>query len=156
VAGSSSFSPQFPEALFRNAIQNTMRMGMPEDESKRLTWWWNREKDYVRPDPTGKPYGWSEAPTTNVAGGPNGEDHLVVDYAIEFSARPAGSVVTALGEMDTSRAVVTLMDADWQQVKTADYARIGDARYKIQFEAPPMGLFEVTVHQVYLEAVDES
>lgn len=156
MAGSSSFASQFPEALFRDAIRNTMKMGIPEDELARLTWHWNRAKSYTRPDTAGRPYEWTEEPTTNVSGNDDGVDSLVVDYALEFSARPAGSAITQLGEMDTSRAVVTLLDADWQIVKTADYATIGNSRYRIQFEAPPMGLFEVTVHTVYLEAVDEA
>lgn len=155
----SAFAGGFDETTFRDAIQNTMLMGIPEDENERLTFWWNREQTYTPDDPAGNPYDWTATPVTDEPGNPAIADpgtnqSLIVPYALEFSARPAGSSNTAFGEIDASRAVVTLMDGDFQQIHTADYATIGPTRYRIQFAGPPVGLFAVTVHQIFLEAED--
>lgn len=148
----------FDEANFRTVIKQTMGMGMPEDTTKQLTWHWLANKTYLRPDPANAPYDWTAAPTASTPGNPAVPGgSLVVDYAIEFqfSAR-GGTVETELGEFDQGRAIVTLLDVDYEQIKTADYVTIDEARYNIDFTAPPMGMFGVTVYTVYLTAIDES
>lgn len=157
----SAFSGGFNEEAFRTAINDTMLMGIPEDENERLTFWWKRDQTYTPDDPAGNPYDWTATPIVDDPGNPvlpdAGEDQgLSVPYALEFAARPAGSATTVFGEIDTSRAVVTMMDGDFSQVRTADYATVGPTRYRIQFAGPPTGLFAVTVHQVFLEAEDST
>lgn len=172
MAKSSSFTSGFNEPAFRDAILNTMLMGIPEDPAERLTFWWRRDQTYAPDDPAGNPYDWTSAPVTDVAGNPKLRDpalklgatpaggipdqSLQVPYALEFSARPAGSSNTVFGEIDASRAIVTMLETDYTQISTADYATIGDSRYRIQFDAPPVGLFGVTVWTLYLEAEDQA
>ena len=163
MATESDFAASFDEPAFRAAILNTTLMGIPEAIAERLTWVWTRDQTFVPDDPAGNPYDWTATAVTDISSNPDLPDQptpdlqtLVVPYALEFSARPAGSANTVLGEIDTSRAVVTLLDTDYEQIKTADYAVIGDTHYRIQFDAPPVGLFGVTVWSVYLEALDES
>lgn len=161
MAKSSAYTPSFPEATFRTAIRNTMLMGIPEDPDERLTWWWRRDQTYSPDDPAGDPYDWTQTPVTNAPGNPalgdTGTDQsLQVAYALEYAARPAGSANTVFGEIDTSRAVVSLADTEHEQVKTADYCTIGNTTYRIQFQGPPVGLFGFTLHQIYLEAEDSA
>lgn len=161
MAKSSSFAAGFDEATVRTAILNTMLMGMPEKPIERLTWYWNRDQVFSPDDPAGNPYDWTSPPIVDKPGNPKLKDtgtdqSLQVPYALEFSARPAGSATTVLGEIDTSRAIITLLDTDFEKIRTADYAVIDDSRYRIQFDAPPLGLFGLTVWQVYLEAEDAS
>lgn len=161
MARSSAFTASFDETGTRTALLHTMLMGMPEAVSERLTWYWRRTTVFSPDDPAGNPYDWTSAPISDTPSNPDlpdtgGDQSLQVPYALEFSARPAGSATTVLGEIDTSRAVITLLDTDFEQIKTADYAVIGDSRYRIQFSAPPIGLFGLTVWQVYLEAEDSS
>jgi hypothetical protein len=138
-----------------------MKMGMPEDTAEQLTWWWDRDLEFTPDDPAGSPYDWTDVPTTDDPGNPDLPDvgdpqSLIVDYALEFSSRPAGSATTVLGEIDNSRAVITLFLADWESVRTANYCMIGETRYRIQFSGPHPAIFGSTIVQVYLEAVDES
>lgn len=162
MATSSAFTTQFPEADFRYGILHSMLMGMPQDVDEQLTWVWKRDVTYSPDDPAGNPYDWTSTPVTNEPANPDladpGDDlpqTLVVPYALEFAPGASGSSSTTLGQIDTSRATVTVMDSDYERVMTADYAVIGDTRYRIQFDAPPLGLFGVTVWQVFLEATDE-
>lgn len=161
MARTSSFSASFDETAFRTAVLNTMLMGMPEATTERLTFWWRRNQVFSPDDPAGHPYDWAAVPIIDSPGNPalpdtGGDQSLQVPYALEFSARPAGSSTTVIGEIDTSRAVITLMDDAYEQIKTADYATIGDTTYRIQFAAPPTGLFGVTVWTIYLEAEDQT
>lgn len=161
----SEFAADFPQAEFEDATRQTMKMGMPENDDEKLKWWWRRDKTYSPDDFAEEPYDWTAPPVTDEPGNPDladtddgSDQYLIVDYAIEFSSRPAGSVMTVLGEIDNSRAVITLLESDFLRVSDppADYATIGDTEYRVQFDSPAMGLFGATVRQVILEAVDES
>lgn len=161
MATTSSFTSRFPEAKFRDAIRNTMKMGMPPEVGDQLAWFWKRTKTYEAQDQSATPYNLDATPVTNEPGNtaipdadPTVDQRLYVDYALEFSARPAGSTSTVLGEIDTSRGTVTLFDVDFEKVKTADYAMIGDTTYRIQLSAPTIGLFGVAMQTIVLEAVD--
>jgi hypothetical protein len=161
MARSSAFSAGFDEGAFRDAIHNTMLMGMPENVAERLTFWWNRDQTYTPDDPAGDPYDWTSTPVTDHPGNPTlpdvgGEQSLSVPYALEFSARPSGSSATVFGDIDASRAVVTMLETNYDKIRTADYATVGNTRYRILYSGPPLGLFGVTVHQVFLEAEDSS
>lgn len=163
MATNSAFADRFNEGKFRSAIRETMKMGMPESDDEKLKWWWKRNRTYSAPDPAGNPYDWTATPSSNLPGnpdiddpGPTQDQSLIVDYALEFSSRPAGSIQTILGEIDNSRAVITMFEEDWEQVKTADYCTIGDSTYNIQFAGPAQGLFGVTMMTCYLEAEDEA
>lgn len=147
----------FNASEFRTSIRQTMEMGMPTAVGDRLTWHWNRDRTFNPDDPVGNPYAWTQPTVTDVPGNPDEPDgSLVVTYALEFSSRLSSSDETPLGQFDTSRAVVTLLDEEYALISSADYASISGSIYEIDFSGPPMGLFEVTVHQVYLSARDEA
>lgn len=147
----ASTHPSFNPAVFREAIRDTMLMGMPNATTERVTFRWSPESTYTSIDTGGIPYDATESPTTT-------ETHpdVLVPVALEFAARPAGSMETSMGEFDTSRIVITILDVDWDEVVGADQVIIDEATYDIQFVAPPIGLFEVTVYQVFAIARDEA
>lgn len=146
----------FDAAYFRSQIKLTMGMGMPENPAERLTWHWNTVDTYTAADPAGAPYDWSEAPVTTVPGNPVAPTgQAQVDYALEFTPTRAQQGETMMGELNRTRATVTLLDVDYEQIKDADYATIAETTYDIDFSAPPEALFEVTVYQLYLRARDE-
>lgn len=152
MAGSdASFDP----GGFRSAIKATMQMGVPTDLNDRLVWHFRNITSYPTQDPALKPYDWTVAPTFDVPSDPDlptGEH--IVDYALEFArSTPQESEV---GAFDATRLVVTLLDVDYEQIKQADYATIGRVHYDIDYTGPPMGLFEVTVYQVFLTARDQA
>lgn len=140
----------FSAAQFRDAIKFAMRMGMPNATEERLTFKWRRDETYQRQDPAGKPYNWKATPVTD-----NTPEPVLVDGAVEFSDRNSASSGTAMGRFDTPRATITLLDVDYALIEGADMVELGGATYQIDFVAPPMGLFDVTVYQIYASAVDE-
>lgn len=146
-----TFGAGFDGDAFRAAIRSTMEMGMPEDTNERVTFRWHTERTYVTADPGGNPYSWDETPASELA-----HDDVQVPCAVNFSARPAGSVDTTLGQFDTARISLTLLDVDYTQVEGADTVLIDNNIYVIDFVGPPQGLFDVTVYTIFATAQDET
>lgn len=128
-----------------------MNMGAPEDSTKGVIFRWNTVTTHARMDPSGRPYRWDSTPTASVS-----NPDVIVDVAVEFSARPAGTRNTPEGQFDTSRAIITVLDVDYELIEGADLAIIDGDEYEILFEGPPVGLFETTIHTLICEARDES
>ena len=148
-------SPDFNASEFSDAIKQTMRMGMPSDPDEQLVWHINPVVSFSYQDPAIKPYDWSATPVVDQPGDPDHPTGIVsVDYALEFAASGGGE--TEVGRFDQSRLTVTVLDLDFEQIKNADYAKIGNVYYDIKFIGPPTGLFDVTVYTIYLVARDEA
>ena len=147
----SSFGAGFNATAFRDAIRSTMEMGLPNTVAERATFRWKPERSYAVQDQAENPYDWTDTPVT--------EDvpaDVQVAVAVEFEAHPAGSVDTALGQFDTSRAIITVLDTEYASIVGANEVLLGENTYTVQFVAPPVGLFDVTIYRIYVEAVDES
>jgi hypothetical protein len=156
MATTSSFAAQFPEAEFRDAIRQTMLMGMPESDAEKLVWHWDRQKTWEPQSPSGHPYNLNATPVTDLPGSTAQDpedDGLIVDYILEDN-NTEQTDTTQLGLIDFGKIKITIFDTDWERVKTADYATIGDTRYQIDTTAPPEALFGVTMHTIFLEVLE--
>jgi hypothetical protein len=145
------FGNVFNADQFKAAIRSTMLMGMPEEPSERITFRWTPNRSYTSADSAGNPWSWEDVPVSEDA-----PEDVQVPAAVEFSARPAGSMDTPIGQFDTSRVIVTLLDDDFEQIRGADLIMIDGATYDVMFVGPPVGLFSVTVYSVFGEARDEA
>lgn len=141
----------FNAAAFRDAIRFAMNMGLPNATEERATFKWNTVRTYTTADPAGSPYDYTATPATSVA-----HADVAIPVAVEFSARPAGSRDTSVGQFDSSRAVITVLDEDYALIVGADQVLLGGNTYEIQFVGPPVALFDVTIYQIYCDARDES
>lgn len=156
MAGSDS---RFDPTKFRDAIHFAMRMGFPEDTQQQVTWHWNVQREFIRADSGGEPYEWS---ASQVVGETDISD-IIVNCALKFADTAGGSRVagTSLGIMDVANATVTLLDDEYDALlahgsgKFPNQALIDDAIYQVVFIKPPQGLFEVTVYEVLIQAIDE-
>ncbi len=149
MAGTSA---SFNATKTRNEFRSVMRMGMPTDVAQQLTWRWRDIEGYVPDDPAGEPYDWTDAPVVDEPGNPTVPGgSLIVPYALEVLGSGA-TVDTAVGQLDFTRALVTLMEDDWEQVADADFCTCGNTRYTIEVQPPHVGLFDLTVVQVLIQA----
>ncbi len=146
-----TFGAGFNADEFRNAIRSTMEMGLPSDTAERATFKWTVASTYEAEDVAHNPFDWTDSPTTE-----SEHDDVQIPVAVEFSARPAGSIDTTLGQFDNARAVITIMDTDFDSVQGADEVLLGGNSYTIDFWGPPVGLFGVTIYTVYATATDEA
>lgn len=147
----AGFGSAFNRDKFREAIRATMTMGLPDNLSERVTFRWNVDRTYEIEDPEGNPYSWTEEPEDETV-----TEDVQIPAAVEFAARPAMSLDTTVGQFDTARATITVLDVDYPEVATADLVILGDNTYVIDFWGPPVGLFDVTVYTCYATAMDEA
>lgn len=139
----------FNADVFRDAIRFAMNMGLPNAEEERVTFLWDIERSYENPDPSGNPYNFNETPTRRIV-----RDPVQLAAAVEF--RSDATDGTSLGPIENPHIIVTLLDEEWEQVKDASRIKLNEATYIVKFTAPPMGMFDATVYQMYAEAEDES
>jgi len=154
MAGSN---PGFNQTEFREAIRFAMTMGAPTDTSERVVFHWKRDQTFTPADSGSRPYDFTAAPVTDEPGNedePDGE--LTVDCAVEFVPRTAEGTENFVGAFQSPRAIITLLDEDYARISDADWVTINDAYYIIEFAGPPMGMFEVTVYQIFVTARDEA
>ena len=141
----------FNAAAFRDAIRFAMKMGLPESTLERITFRWRVKNDYAIEDPEGLPYRFTNAPISTIT-----HADVLIPAAVEFVTRGGFPKGESFGQFDNPKAVITILDEDYALVDSADIILLGGNTYQIDFVAPPIGLFEVTVWQLYCTAVDES
>ena len=148
MAGSN---PAFDAGAFRTAIRDAMNMGLPANVSERATFKWNVERTFNTADPAGNPYDWGTTPATTTT-----HPDVQIPVAVEYTSRASESGANAIGQFDPSRVTLTILDEDYALVEGANEVLLGGNSYLVRYVAPPLGLFEVTVYQVFAEARDES
>lgn len=152
---------RFDATKFRSAIKFAMEMGFPDEVSKQITWHWNPVRQYNKKlDASGMPFDLSQGNVNSEAD----ITPMIVDCAVKF--QPTGTTTrvggTALGIMDVANATATLLDVDYNALrqhgegKFPDKAVMDTDVYLVQLIGPPYGLFEVTIYDVYLQAIDET
>lgn len=145
----TTFLQGFDADKFRNAIKNTMEMGSPNKTQDKATFQWAVQKRYTREDSGHAPFDFASTPLTTDA-----KADVQVDVAVEFTPQTLIEG-TGVGDFNVGRAILTLLDVDYEQVATADFVLLGDNKYVIEYTAPPTGLGPVDVYQMYARSVDE-
>lgn len=144
-----SATSDFSADEFRSGIRAAMNMGLPENEADRATFLWTTTRTFSAADSSGTPFDFTEEPIKTVK-----KDPVQVPVAVEFTGR-GSSGGTPVGTFHTPRVTITVLDEDYAQIEGADEVKLGGNTYAIDFVAPPIGLFEVTVYQLYCRAVSE-
>jgi len=149
-------SNAFSAAKFKDAIRFAMNMGLPDTAAERVTFRWKPEKTFTTNSPTGNPYDLTDAPTAT-----DSAADVLVNAAVEFVTRASLGETTTIGSFENPRLVVTLLDDEFVTITDAtlglpNQVLVGGNTYNIDFVAPPIGLFSVTVYQIHATAVDES
>ena len=146
-----TFGSDFDADLFRSAITSTMEMGLPSNESDRATFRWTPQYNYAIADPEGNPYDFAGAPETTLD-----KPDVQVPVSVDFQTGSPVPIGTSLGNVNEVDAVITILDIHFALVTDADQVILGGNTYNINYIAPPLGLFDVTVYNIYLTAVDET
>lgn len=147
----------FDAAAFRDAIHFAMNMGFPEDATKRIKFQWSTRRTYAASDAdaTGNPWDWTTAPQEEVV-----NPEVEVLCAVDFDKSISGRDGAPAGAFDPTRVTITMLDDEYPEIfdgdgKRADLVSLDGSVYEIEYEVPPLGLFDVTVHQFVARARDE-
>jgi len=149
IPSNPSFGSSFNEQAFRDAIKSTMQMGSPNAVAEKATFTWETLATVSNPNSAGQPFDFNQ-PALTV----DQREEVLVDCAVEFVERSGTG--TAIGQFENPRVVITLLDEDYELVRTASKVKLGGNSYTINYTAPPVGLFAVTVYSMYATADDES
>lgn len=139
-------------AAFRSAIEFSMKMGVPESETERVKFVFNKQETFANEDPTGNPYDWTAPAETVLAE----RREVEIPIAMEFISRISQGRDTSMGFLLPAHVEIYIMDTHIDEVRGADELIIDQARYRITAWPPPVGLFDFTLYPLMAEAVDES
>jgi hypothetical protein len=149
----------FDAANFRTQIRNTMIKGLPADQTQWPTFYAPATETWPTTYPDGSPINFDDdgkpydpdvrpLPMDDSVG-------IQVPCAVEFKATTTDDT-TLVGNFRDTAAVLTILDTDYALVADAEIVLLGGMRYYINYLAPPIGLAEVTVYQLYLSPQGES
>lgn len=141
----------FDAADFRAGISFAMTMGLPQDTSERATFHFRQTISYplgTRLDSEGKPFDLTIEPEVD------GPEPVQIPCAVEFFG--AYGEEGPVGVFESARAIITILDTNWPTVENAIEVTLGGDRYTIAYKEPPLGLFDVTIHRLRCEAIDET
>ena len=144
-----SFGAGFDAAAFRQAITSTMEMGMAAGEDA-ATFFWKEEATYTYGGPT--PYDLTAAPESVE----QETKTVTIPVAVEFIPRATGATGGALADVDSPKAIITVMDTYIDQVRDADAVQFSGVQYDIDYIAPVLALFDVQFYQFFVSALDEA
>lgn len=164
MAGSDPSGAFDPDEFTQN-IRAAMLLGLPNDPAKRPIFLFVRERTYDKDDKAGQPFDWTATPVTDsdtLPGEPrqvlcgDGAGQALCTWEAAGGRGGTQSNETPFGDFDDERLVFTFLDDDFALVAGFDRLLLNDATYRYQFETPAVGLYEVTVHQVVVQAIDEA
>lgn len=135
----------FDADQFRTSIHFAMNLGLPEDVSERPTFYFRQVKTYptgTRVDTEGTPLD----PRIKVT--ITAPDPVQVPCAVEF--QPTASDAEGLvGTFRNTHATLTLLDVDYEVIEDAIEVSLGNVRYNISYQSPPIGLGTATIYTLH-------
>lgn len=141
--------PGFDPAKIRQGLLTAMEFGAPTRTEDQATFFFavrgpvagTVDEENVPFDPSLRPDNTAPIPK------------LTLPCAVEFYDR-AGRIET-FGEIAATKIKVTLLDDEWQQVKTFRYVVAGGDKYVRDKVEPPVALGSLDVWSVWCTAEDE-
>lgn len=150
----------FNAAKFRSGIKFAMQMGLPGTVSERVTFFWDTDKDYASADTRADPYDWTVAPASSVSAA-DIPASLTLPVSVEFIDARTTSGDTTVGAFDSPRIKLTVLDDEFAILTDSNLGlpngvTVDGSTYLIEYWAPPVGLFDVSVYTAYAAARDEA
>lgn len=156
--GSLGINASFDADQFRSAIKFAMQMGSPPDSDKQVyfiskssaaTYFKNGfEVTGIRLDRDKMPLD----PDVEVRTAADVE--IQVDCAIEVVRADTNEI--PVGNFGDTKAVVTLLDVDYEQVKDCQEIRFNGDIYQRGYEPDGLGLFDVGINTIIYYALQET
>jgi hypothetical protein len=148
----------FDATQFRDGIHFAMQMGTPPDPAiapvfvfppGAVTYWKNGVEVI---DPALDRDGYPFDPEIKKVAVP--AKRVTVNCAVEYTKADAEEI--PVGSFRPIKAIVTLLDVDYAQVKGCREMIANDDTYAYGYEPGAMGLFEVGIHTMFFFAVQET
>ncbi len=143
-------SVPFNEAAFETGIRTAMAVGMPPDPADRAIFVFANTATNATPaDAEDVPFDPAAAPTVTA-----GRQVSGLAYAVEY--RDTSGQTVDLGIITPTQVVLTLLKAEYDQVRGFDYVLLSGDKYLYRREEPVIGLATSEVHQIHCRAEDDT
>jgi len=145
---------QIPADQVRDALRRTMVLGLPQVESERPVFYFDRVVQWDSYDSENNPWDWASAPVSETQKPPVSP---VCAYEFFSPLGRQGIHTTEVGSFQPTTLVVTMVDNDFDEVKGFSYLTIGPGGQKWYFRywRPAMSLGPMTVYQIHCAAGDD-
>jgi hypothetical protein len=151
VAGPDPDDPAFA-AEFRADIGAVSMMGLPEDPALRPIFHFEDGRTYANEDSAGRPWDWTASPTDPEPPAGITAGNGVGEVLVAVEAREGETDETTAGTYEADEYILTFLDDEWAKVSQFTWVSLGGRRFKRGKTVNPIGLNDVTVHQVRVEA----
>lgn len=140
----------FPAAAFRAAIQGAYDMAAAVNADDQATFYFPTQLVYNTSavDGAGVPFDPNTTVTRTVP------TPVKVPCGIEYFS--STGEVTVFGDTVPARAVITVLDEDYEQIEGCLYVVLGGEKYKLTETEPPSGLFDVGLYTMHFKSENSS
>lgn len=146
MGGFDSIAVIDTEAI-REVLRRTMVMAMPNEDSEKPAFVFERQVSFDQHDNEGNPWDWTAAPALETA-----QASVQVITAYEFSAPLGrqGAFLTEVGEFTPTTVVFTMFEDEFAEIRGFSYATVGPSAEKwyFRFWKPSVSLNDMTVYEV--------
>ena len=139
----------FDRQDFLDGIHLAMQIGEPTRTEDKATFYFPNDITVVdSSDAEGIPFDPTKAPTYVPR-----KDPIQVRCAVEY--RDAEGKIENFGVLVPSKAIITLLDPEYQQIKGFQFVALGGVRYYYRSIETPLAMFDVDVWVVHCVAEDQ-
>lgn len=146
-----------PTDAIREVLRRTMVMGLPQQQSHRPTFYFDRTVTWDQHDSEAKPWDWTAVPATEAQ---PASEQVICAYEFFSPLGRQGAFYTEVGEFNPTTLVFTMFEDEWRRVRGFSYATVGPPRvdtsvqtkWFFRFWKPAYGLNDMTVYQVHTAA----
>jgi hypothetical protein len=125
-----------------------MVFGLPTEEVARPTFYFDRVVSWALHDREGSPWDWANAPLVDTT-----RDPVQAICAYEFFSPLGrqGESFTEVGNFTPTTLVVTMMEADFEEVVDCSYVTVGNSELKwwFRYYRPTYALSALPVFQIH-------
>lgn len=131
----------------RDVLRQTMVMGLPEEDSDKPTFYFERAVNWDEHDNEDNPWEWDDSPVSATQKVPQQPI-----CAFEFFAPLGrqGAHYTEVGDFNPTTLLVSLFEDEFERVRGASHVQIGPSslRWYFRYWRPAQGLNDMTLYQV--------
>ncbi len=135
-------------------LRQTMVFGLPEADTDKPTFYFEREVTWTDYDSEGNPWDWTAAPVTDSTSTPT---QPICAYEFFAPLGRSGAQFSEVGDFYPSTVVITFVgDDDFSEAVNSSYVVIGPAQTKWYFRywKPETSLGLISVQQAHFQAED--
>lgn len=133
--------------LIRQKLLETMVLGLPETDSEKPVFYFERQVDWDKHDAEGSPWNWTDTPTLDVQPSPVS---AICGYEFFSPLGRTGAQYTEVGEFNPTTVVFTFLEAQFAAISGFSKATVGPGtqQWFFRFWKPAYSIEALTVYQV--------